>query len=61
LEEACRITPGIESPTIAPLNKEGWLAVKAMVLSSEVNQIMDRLKQLGANGIIATKISSCRL
>jgi len=61
LEQACLITPGIESPTVAPLNKEGWVAVKAMVLSSEVNQIMDRLKQLGANGIIAMKISSCRL
>ena len=31
LEEACRITPGIESPTIAPLSNPDWVAVKAMV------------------------------
>jgi ATP phosphoribosyltransferase len=60
-EQACRITPGIESPTVSPLNKEGWLAIKAMVPVSEVNQIMDHLRELGAKGIIVTKISSCRL
>lgn len=61
LTEACRITPGIESPTISPLNKGGWLAIKAMVRVDEVNQIMDQLKYLGAKGIIATQMSSCRL
>lgn len=60
-DEACRVTPGIESPTISPLNKEGWLAIKAMVLADELNQIMDQLKKIGAKGIIATKLSSCRL
>lgn len=61
VEQACRVTPGIESPTISPLNKQGWQAIKAMVKSEEANQIMDELKRLGAKGIIVTKISSCRL
>lgn len=61
LAEACRITPGIESPTISPLNKEGWMAIKAMVQTDGVNQIMDQLKHLGAKGIIATQMSACRL
>lgn len=61
LEDACRITPGIESPTISPLNKEEWLAVKAMVPTDKVNLIMDQLKEIGAKGIIASKITACRL
>ncbi len=61
LEQACRLTPGIESPTVSPLNKQGWFAIKSMVNSGEINQTMDELKRLGAKGIIVTKISSCRL
>lgn len=61
LDQACAITPGIEAPTISPLNKEGWYAIKAMVKTNAVNPIMDQLKHLGAKGIIVTKINSCRL
>jgi ATP phosphoribosyltransferase len=61
LEQACAITPGIESPTIAPLSKEGWVAVKAMVRRKDVNAMMDELSRLGAKGIIVTDIRTCRL
>lgn len=61
LAAACGITPGIESPTIAPLSKEGWVAVKAMASRRDVNRIMDGLKRLGAKGIIITDIRTCRL
>ena len=61
LAEACEVTPGIESPTIAPLNRADWVAVKAMILQREMNAAMDRLKALGAKGIIITGIRTCRL
>jgi len=61
LESVCAITPGIESPTLSPLSKKGWTAVKAMVKRREVNRIMDELKEAGATGIIVTNIRSCRL
>lgn len=61
LEAACRLTPGLESPTISPLQKEEWVAVRAMVLRSEVHQVMDKLWDLGARGILVTDIHSCRL
>lgn len=61
LEAACRITPGIESPTIAPLNEPHWKAVKAMALRRDVNRIMDDLEALGAKGIMITDIRTCRL
>lgn len=61
LEKFCAVTPGIESPTIAPLSKSGWVAVKAMVKQKDSNKIMDELTTLGAKGIIVTNIKTCRL
>ncbi|WP_294508288.1 ATP phosphoribosyltransferase [uncultured Victivallis sp.] len=61
LDAACAITPGIESPTVAPLSNPDWVAVKAMVLRKECNRIMDELYDIGARGIIVADIRSCRL
>jgi ATP phosphoribosyltransferase len=61
LEMACVITPGIESPTVSPLSKEGWVAVKSMSRQRDVNQIMDSLTKIGAKGIIVTDIRTCRI
>ncbi len=61
LDEACKITPGIESPTIAPLSNPDWIAVKSMVKRKEANAVMDQLYELGGRGIIITELSACRL
>ena len=61
LEMACVITPGIESPTVSPLSKKGWVAVKSMSKQRDVNQIMDSLTKIGAKGIIVTDIRTCRI
>jgi ATP phosphoribosyltransferase len=61
LQKACDLTPGIESPTISPLQKNGWSAVRAMVKQKEVNRIMDELWNIGARGILVTDIHACRL
>jgi ATP phosphoribosyltransferase len=61
LEEACKLTPGIESPTVSPLSNPDWVAVTAMISRKESNSIMDALYEIGARGIIVTDIRSCRL
>jgi ATP phosphoribosyltransferase len=61
LEVACKITPGLESPTISPLAKDNWVAVRAMVPRSDVHSVMDKLWDVGARGILVTDIHSCRL
>jgi ATP phosphoribosyltransferase len=61
LDAACALTPGIESPTISPLHREGWVAVQAMVRRAEVHRIMDELYELGARAILVTDIHACRL
>lgn len=61
LDQACAITPGLESPTISPLQKPDWVAVRAMVLRKDTNTVMDQLWTLGARGILVTDIHACRL
>ncbi|WP_040157378.1 ATP phosphoribosyltransferase [Nigerium massiliense] len=61
LDAACRITPGIDSPTISPLARDGWLAVQAMIPAKDAAVIMDDLWEVGAEGILVTDIAACRL
>jgi ATP phosphoribosyltransferase len=61
IDQACAITPGLESPTISPLQNPDWVAVRAMVLRKETNRVMDELWALGARGILVTDIHACRL
>ncbi len=61
LSAACAITPGIESPTVSPLQKSGWSAVRAMVLRTNIHTVMDDLYIAGARGILVTDIHGSRL
>jgi len=61
LDRACELTPGLESPTISPLQKNDWVAVRAMVPRKETNAVMDDLWAIGARGILVTDIHACRL
>ncbi len=61
VSEPSRLTPGIESPTVAPLHREGWSAVRAMVPRAGSQRLMDELWQIGARGILLTDIHACRL
>ena len=61
VEQACSLTPGLESPTVSPLHDKGWVAVRAMVPRATTNQVMDELYSLGARAILVTDILACRL
>jgi ATP phosphoribosyltransferase len=61
IDKATVITPGIEAPTISPLNDPAWVAIKAMTKKKGLNDIIDALADLGATGIVVTDIRTCRL
>ena len=61
VEDACKITPGIESPTVSTLHDSQWSAVRAMVPRKQIHAIMDDLYDLGARGVIVTDIHACRI
>ncbi len=60
LDAATAVTPGLESPTIAPLADAAWVAVRALVPRRDVNAIMDKLAAIGAKAILASDIRFCR-
>ena len=60
LEQAKKIAPGMQSPTVSKLTDEGWFGVRTMVRKSCANKIMDDLATLGARAILTSEIRSCR-
>jgi ATP phosphoribosyltransferase len=60
-EAAVEVTPGFESPTVSPLHREGWVAVRSMVPRAQAQSIMDDLWEIGARAILVTDIHACRL
>ena len=61
LAAACDITPGLEGPTVSPLRKQGWVAVRVMVARVDTNRIMDDLWNVGARAILVTNIHASRI
>ena len=61
LDRATALAPGLEGPTISPLGKAGWVAVRVMVPRSGSQRLMDELWSLGARAILLTDIHACRL
>ena len=61
VDAAVTLTPGHRVADRVAAAREGWVAVRAMVLRAEVHQIMDELYDLGARAILVTDIHACRL
>ena len=61
LEAAQKLTPGLEGPTVSPLAKPGWSAVRALVPRANTQPLMDDLWEVGARAILITELSACRL
>ena len=61
LHLAAALTPGIESPTVSPLQNPDWVAVRAMVPRADMNRVMDELYEVGARAILVSSLLACRL
>lgn len=51
-----KIVPGLKSPTISPLAKEGWISIQVVVKEDVFWQTIEKLKALGVSGIIVLPI-----
>jgi len=56
ISQIVEILPGMKSPTILPLAKEGWSSLHAVIGEKEFWDIIGKLKQLGAEGILVVPI-----
>ncbi len=61
LDESSAVTPGISGPTVSPLARDNWVAVRAMVPRKTANSIMDKLSSIGAEAILASEIRIARI
>jgi ATP phosphoribosyltransferase len=51
-----KIIPGLKSPTISPLATKGWLSVQTVIKEDIFWETIEKLKQIGASGIIVLPI-----
>ncbi|MFD2914025.1 ATP phosphoribosyltransferase [Psychroserpens luteus] len=58
LETIINILPGMNSPTILPLAKEGWSSLHSVINKNEFWEVIDELKQNGAEGILVCPIEN---
>lgn len=56
LSDAAELLPGIEGPTVVPIEKDGWVAIQVVVDEGEVYDKIHALKKLGAKGILLVPI-----
>ena len=56
LEEIIAVLPGMKSPTIMPLATPGWNSVHTVIDEKSFWQIISRLKELGAEGILVIPV-----
>lgn len=56
IEDICNMIPGMKSPTIIPLEKEGWSSLHSVVKDDDFWEVIDGLKSFGAQGILVVPI-----
>ena len=56
LESILALLPGMRSPTVLPLAEEGWSSVHTVISKNEFWEIIDELKENGAEGILVCPI-----
>jgi len=56
LPEITDLLPGMKSPTIIPLAEKGWSSVHSVLSENEFWDVIDQLKELGAQGILVIPI-----
>lgn len=56
MNEIIEVIPGMKSPTIMPLAKEGWSSLHAVIREKDFWDIITKLKNLGAEGILVVPI-----
>lgn len=56
LQEIIGLLPGMKSPTVLPLAQDGWSSIHTVVKEDTFWDIIEQLKELGAEGILVLEI-----
>jgi ATP phosphoribosyltransferase len=56
IPEIVKVIPGMKSPTVMPLAEKGWSSVHSVLNENKFWEVIDKLKDLGAQGILVIPI-----
>jgi len=56
LEDVITLLPGMRSPTVLPLAEEGWSSVHTVISEERFWEVLDELRNFGAEGILVSSI-----
>jgi ATP phosphoribosyltransferase len=56
IPEIIKVIPGMKSPTVMPLAEKGWSSVHSVLNENKFWEVIDKLKDLGAQGILVIPI-----
>lgn len=56
VQQIAEVLPGMKSPTVLPLKEEGWSSIHSVIREDEFWDNIDRLKTLGAEGILIVNV-----
>ena len=56
VDKVSSILPVLKSPTILPLAKEGWSSLHSVIDEDKFWEVIDELKDAGAEGILVVPI-----
>jgi len=56
LEDVIKLLPGMRSPTVLPLAEEGWSSVHTVINEERFWEVLDQLRDFGAEGILVAPI-----
>lgn len=56
LEDVIKLLPGMRSPTVLPLAEEGWSSVHTVINEERFWEVLDELRNFGAEGILVAPI-----
>ncbi|KPK84116.1 MAG: ATP phosphoribosyltransferase [Bacteroides sp. SM23_62_1] len=56
IPDIVKIIPGMKSPTVMPLAEEGWSSLHSVLNENKFWEVIDQLKELGAQGILVIPI-----
>ena len=56
IDQVCALLPGMKSPTVTPLVQEGWSSLQSVIEEKTFWDIINQLKNIGAEGILVVPI-----
>ena len=56
IDQICKLLPGMKSPTILPLAEKGWSSIHSVINETDFWNVIEKLKEQGAQGILIIPI-----